>query len=212
MSYKPLDAWVEALGAESGGDQRTRVTRTGDSIQPVALPEWGSEYLAPPSTDSAFMYGSVEPVGTAANRPAALLSSAANPANRNLAQRACWFWYSFRMFRSATVATIRYVMFVDGPGAYTFVGVGGGSQHAFDPGAIPASRSLFGGNSPTVAAAVNGIIHTTQGAALFDATQHWEGPYYCPPHLDVFFVGNVAAASEQFSLAVKWRELPILRR
>jgi hypothetical protein len=211
VSYKPLDAWVEALGAESGANRRTRIGRTGDSIQPVALPEWGSEYLAPPSSDSAFMYGSVEPAGTAANRPAALLASAANPANRNPQQRAMWFWYSVRQFRSGTIANSRVIMFVDGPGAYSFVGVGAGSQHAFDPGAIAATRTVFGGNSPTVATAISGLLSTTQGAAIFNTYQGWEGPFYCPQHLDVFFVGAQVGASEQFSLAVKWRELPILR-
>ena len=211
MSYKPLDAWVEALGAESGANRRTKIARTGDSIQPVAYPEWGSEYLAPPSSDSAFMYGSVEPAGTAANRPAALLSSAANPANRNPQQRALWFWYSVRQFRGAAVANSRVIMFVDGPSAYSFVGVGAGSQHAFDPGAIAATRTLFGGNSPTVATAISGLVSATEGAALFNTSQLWEGPFFCPAHLDVFFVGVVAAASEQFALAVKWRELPILR-
>lgn len=212
MSYKPLDAWVEALGVESGAEQRTRVTRTGDSIQPIALPEWGSEFLAPPSTDSAFMYGSVEPVGTAANRPAALLSSAAAVANRDPRQRGLWFWYSVRQFRSAAVATARVHMFVDGPASYTFVGVGAGSQHAFDPGAVSASRTLFGGNSPTVATAISGLISSCEGAAIFNTSQRWEGPYFCPAHLDVFWVGNQTSASESFTLAVKWRELPILRR
>jgi hypothetical protein len=211
VSYKPLDAWVEALGAESGAQRRTRIARTGDSIQPVAMPEWGSEFLAPPSTDSAFMYGSVEPAGTAANRPAALLSSAAAPANRNPQQRGCWFWYSLRRLASAAVPTARLIMFVDGPGAYTFVGVGAGSQHAFDPGAIPATRTLFGGNSPTVATAISGLVSATEGAGIQNNAQTWEGPYFCPSHLDVFFVGVQVGAGESFTLAVKWRELPILR-
>lgn len=212
MSYKPLDSWVEALGVESGGEQRTRITRTADSVQPVALPEWGSEFLAAPSVDSAFMYGSQEPVGTAANRPAALLSSAANPANRNLAQRGCWFWYSVRRLASGALPTSRLIMFVDGPGVYSFVGVGAGSQHAFDPGSIPATRSLFGGNSPTAVVVANGMASCTEGVGIQNLGQAWEGPYFCPGHLDVFWASNQIGINEQFVLSVKWRELPVLRR
>jgi len=211
VSYKPLDAWVEALGAESGADQRTRIVRTADAIQPVALPEWGSEYLAPPSNDSAFMYGSHEAVGTAANRPACLLSQAANPANLDGRQRSCWFWFRVHHYASAALSTFRIVMFVDGPGVFTFVGVGAGSQHAFNPTNIAASRTLFAGNTPTVVTPASGlafkIVTTTSTGDAF-----WNGPFFCPANLSVFFAGNQVGVAEVFGISAIWRELPILRR
>jgi hypothetical protein len=212
VSYKPLDAWVEALGAESGAQRRTRIGRTGDSIQPVALPEWGSEYLAPPSSDSAFMYGSVEVVGTAANRPAALLSMAAALANVTERQRALWFWYNIQ---AQATATQRVTMFVDSQSITGFVGVGAGSQHAFNPGAIAANRTLFGGNTAVVVPVTGGLAHSPVHGGAVGGTgvtaQITYGPFYCPQHLAVAWIGNTVGVGTGFLLQCWWRELPILR-
>jgi hypothetical protein len=210
VAFRALDAFLEALGIQSGA-QRGRIERVRDDVQLVVPFEWGSEFMVEPSSDSPLNYGSQEVAGTAANRPAALLSEAAATANLTGRQKAIWFWYSIQRMTSAAITT-RIVMQVENRGSFAFVGVGPASTNTFNPGQIPTTRNLFTGNSPTAVVTLDGLAHATIAQGVNSMGQFIYGPFFCPASFDVFWCGTLLGVAEIFTVQVWWRELPLLRR